>query len=150
MDARFHMPAHLPCGATETDLAKIAGFNRTQTTFPDHVTLQELIQMQIDKHASDTAVICDHDKAFGVPSLTYAQLNDKVNQLAHRLRAEGVGPGDIVALMVERSFAMIIGVLGIVKAGAAYLPVSPDNPPDRIDYLLKAAGVGVLLVQKKT
>ena len=78
------------------------------------------------------------------------QLNEKVNQLAHLLRAEGVRPGDIVALMVERSFAMIIGILGIVKAGGAYLPVPPDNPPDRIDYMLKDGGVKVLFVQKKT
>jgi amino acid adenylation domain-containing protein len=52
--------------------------------------------------------------------------------------------------MVERSFAMIIGILGIVKAGGAYLPVSPDDPPDRIDHMLKDGGVKVLLVQKKT
>ena len=66
------------------------------------------------------------------------------------MRAAGVRPGHIVALIVERSFAMIIGILGIVKAGGAYLPVSPDNPPDRIDYILKDGGVNVLLVQKKT
>lgn len=136
--------------ATEVDLEKIVQFNRTETTFPDNVTLQELIEAQLDKHSFGTAVICDHDPVFGVPSLTYAQLNDKVNQLAHLLRAEGVRPGHIVALMVERSFAMIIGILGIVKAGGAYLPVPPDNPPDRIDYMLKVGGVKVLLVQKKT
>jgi D-alanine--poly(phosphoribitol) ligase subunit 1 len=144
------MATYPPHAATEADLARIVQFNRTETTFPDNVTLQELIEAQIDTHASDTAVICDHDKAFGVPSLTYAQLNDKVNQLAHLLRAEGVRPGHIVALMVERSFAMIIGVLAIVKAGGAYLPLSPDNPPDRIDYMLKDAGAKVLLVQDKT
>jgi len=137
-------------GATEADLARIAHFNRTETTFPDNVTLQELIESQADTHASDTAVICDHDKVLGVPSLTYAQLNDKVNQLAHLLRAEGVRPGQIVALMVERSFAMIIGIMGIVKAGAAYLPVSPDNPPNRVDFMLKDGGVRILLVQGKT
>ena len=137
-------------GATEADLARIAHFNRTETTFPDNVTLQELIESQADTHASDTAVICDHDKVLGVPSLTYAQLNDKVNQLAHLLRAEGVRPGQIVALMVERSFAMIIGIIGIVKSGGAYLPVSPENPPDRIDYMLKVAGVKILLVQNNT
>ena len=136
--------------ATEADLARIVQFNRTETTFPDNVTLQELIEAQIDTHASDTAVICDHDKVFGVPSLTYAQLNDKVNQLAHVLRAEGVGPGHVIAMMVERSLAMIIGVLGIVKAGGAYLPVSPDNPRDRIDYMLKDGGVRILLVHGKT
>lgn len=136
----FSMAAHPPRAATEADLARIVQFNRTETTFPDNVTLQELIEAQIDKHSFGTAVICDHDKVVGVPSLTYAQLNDKVNQLAHLLRAEGVRPGDIVALMVERSFAMIIGILGIVKAGGAYLPVSPNNPPDRIDYMLKVGG----------
>ena len=136
--------------ATEADLARIIQFNRTETTFPDNVTLQELIEAQIDTHASDTAVICDHDKVFGVPSLTYAQLNDKVNQLAHVLRAEGVGPGHVIAMMVERSLAMIIGVLGIVKAGGAYLPVSPDNPRDRIDYMLKDGGVRILLVHGRT
>ena len=53
--------------APEADLARIAQFNCTKTPFPDNVTLQELIEAQIDAHASDTAVICDHDKAFGVP-----------------------------------------------------------------------------------
>jgi len=144
------MAAHPPRAATQADLARIVEFNRTESTFPENATLQALIEAQIDTHASNTAVICDHDKTFGVPSLTYAQLNDKVNQLAHLLRAEGVRPGDIVALMVERSFAMIIGILGIVKAGAAYLPVAPENPPDRIDYMLKDGGVKVLLAQKKT
>jgi D-alanine--poly(phosphoribitol) ligase subunit 1 len=134
-----------------SDLAQIARFNRTEAAFPDRVTLQELIEAQVARNPSATAVFCDHDKALGgVASLSYAQLNDKVNQLAHRLRAEGVRPGHIVALMVERSFAMIIGILGIVKAGGAYLPVSPDNPPDRIDYMLRDGGVGVLLVQSKT
>src|SRR2546426_5091315 len=110
------MATHPPPAATEADLARIAQFNRTETTFPDDVTLQELIEAQMDKHSFATAVICDHDKSVGVPSLTYAQLNDKVNQVAHLLRAEGVGPGHFVALMVERSFAMIIGILGVIKA----------------------------------
>jgi len=109
------------------------------------VTLQELIEAQVERHAGNTAVICDAG-----PSLTYAQLNAKVNQLAHLLRAKGVGPGHVVALMVERSYAMIIGILGIVKAGAAYLPIAPDSPPDRTAYLLQDGGVTVLLVQQKT
>ena len=138
------MSAQAPPEAT-TDLVRIAQFNRTDAAFPD-VTLQELIEAQVEQHAGDTAVICDG----GVPSLTYAQLNEKVNQLAHVLRAEGVGPGHVVALMVERSVAMIIGILGIVKAGAAYLPIAPDNPPNRTAYLLKDAGVTVILVQQQT
>jgi surfactin family lipopeptide synthetase A len=132
--------------ATSDDLERIARFNRTDAPFPDDVTLQELIEARVERHADESAVICDGH----TPPLTYAQLNAKVNQLAHLLRAEGVGPGHIVALMVERSYAMIIGILGIVKAGAAYLPVAPDNPPDRTAYLLHDGGVTVLLVHRKT
>ena len=143
------MPTCSIAATTRLDIPIIAQFNRTEAQFPDSATLQELIEAQIDAHATDTAVICDHDKTFGAASLTYLQLNDKVNQLAHVLRAEGVGPGHIVAIMVERSFAMIIGVLAVVKAGAAYLPVSPDNPPERIDYMLKD-GVKILLVHGRT
>src|SRR2546422_232028 len=144
------MTPHPSRVASEADLARIAQFSRTETSFPDDVTIQALIETQLTKHALRTAVICDHDSTLGGPSCSYAELNAKVNQLAHALRAEGVGPGQVVALMVERSFAMIIGVLGIIKAGAAYLPVAPDNPPDRIDYLLTNAGVKVLLVHGGT
>jgi surfactin family lipopeptide synthetase A len=144
------MTTQSPHIATDADLARIAEFNRTEMPFPDNVTLQELIEVQVAKHPDDTAVICDHDQMFGVPSLTYTQLNDRVNQLAHLLRAEGVRPGDIVALMVERSFAMILGIIGIIKAGGAYLPISPDNPPERIAFMVKNGGVKILLVQQKT
>jgi D-alanine--poly(phosphoribitol) ligase subunit 1 len=136
--------------ASQADLERIAEFNRTEAPFPDHATLQELIEAQFVECAAATAVICDHDKIFGVPSLTCAELNERVNQLAHSLKAIGVGPGHIVALMVERSFAMMIGILGIIKAGAAYLPLSPDNPPARTNYMLKDAGVRVVLVHTKT
>ena len=136
--------------ASKADLERIAEFNRTEAPFPDHAILQELIEAQFVECASAAAVICDHDKVFGVSSLTYAELNEKANQLAHSLRATGIKPGHIVALMVERSFAMMIGILGIIKAGAAYLPLAPDNPPARTDYMLKDAGCTVLLVQTKT
>jgi len=144
------MESSIPRSANEADLERIAEFNRTDAPFPDHATLQELIEAQFAECGSATAVICEHDKLFGVPSLTCAELNKKANQLAHSMRAAGVRPGDIVALMVERSFAMMIGILGIIKAGAAYLPLSPDNPPVRTDYMLKDAGVRVLLVHTKT
>ena len=144
------MESFAPSAASKADLERIAEFNRTEAAFPDHTTVQELIEAQFAKCASATAVICDHDKVFGVPSLACAQLNEKANQLAHWLRATGIGPGHIIALMVERSFAMMIGILGIIKAGAAYLPLSPDNPPARTDYMLKDAGVTVLLVHDKT
>jgi D-alanine--poly(phosphoribitol) ligase subunit 1 len=109
-----------------------------------NVAIQQLIETRAAAHASATAVVC------GDASLTYAELNARANQLAHRLRAEGAGPGAIVALMVERSFAMIVGILGIVKAGAAYLPVPPEHPAERIRYLLDDGGVKILLLHGKT
>jgi surfactin family lipopeptide synthetase A len=144
------MAAHTSRDASDADSARIAQFNSTDMTFPDNVPIQTLIEAHILRHPGDTAVICDHDVENGRQALTYAQLNDRANRLAHLLRARGVGPGQMVALMVERSFAMIVGILGIIKAGAAYLPVSPDNPPDRISYMLKDAGITILLVHRRT
>jgi D-alanine--poly(phosphoribitol) ligase subunit 1 len=108
------------------------------------LNIQPLIEAQVAAHPEATAVVC------GDESLTYAELNARANRLAHRLRAEGVGPGSIVALMLERSFAMIVGILGIVKAGGAYLPVPPDHPAERIRYMLDDGGVRVLLVHHRT
>lgn len=136
--------------AGEADLLHIEKFNDTEAGFPDRATLGELIAAQVASHPEATAVICEHDYSFGSPFLTYAQLDDKADRLARRLRDSGVGPGDIVALMVERSFAMAIGIFAILKAGAAYLPLSPDNPPERTEYVLKDAVVRVLLVHGRT
>jgi amino acid adenylation domain-containing protein len=144
------MGADLLQAASEADLAALARFNRTEAPFPEDVTLQQLIEAQVAAHPERTAVICDHDTALGTSTLTYAQLNERVNQLAHQLRAAGVRPGHIVALMVERSFAMTLGILAIIKAGGAYLPVAPDLPPDRIGYMLKDGGVELLLIHGRT
>jgi amino acid adenylation domain-containing protein len=124
--------------------------NQTDRPFPDQVTLPQLLEAQVARHPELPAVVCEHDKVFGSPALSFAQLNAKANQLARVLRSEGVAPGEIVGLMVERSFSMIIGILGILKAGAAYLPLSPENPKDRNAYMLSDCGVRVLLTQSQT
>ena len=144
----FIMTTNAISDASSADLAAIARFNRTEAPFPANVALVELIERQFEKHASATAVISDHEN--GVTTLTYGQLNEKVNQLAHLLRAEGVWPGQIVGLVVERSLAMLVGILGILKAGGAYLPLSADNPPERIKFMLQDAAVKVLLVHSRT
>lgn len=144
------MDTDLPARASRSDLAAIARFNRTDAPFPRDVTLQQLIEAEVERQPLRTAVVCEHDRTFGAASLCYAELNEKVNQLAHRLRAEGVRPGDIVALMVERSFAMIIGVFAIIKAGGAYLPLPPESPPERTRYILQDGNVRILLVHAKT
>ena len=95
-------------------------------------------------------MLCDHDRFLAQPSLSYGEWNGRANQIARELKDLGVRRGDVVALRVERSFAMMIGLLGVMKAGAAYLPLAPDHPPERAEYMLKDAGVRVLLAQHRT
>src|SRR4051812_6080526 len=128
----------------------IAEFNRTAREFPADVTLHELFERQALRNGSRRAVLCHHDPFWGEPALTFAQLNEKANQVARRLQESGVRQGDIVGLLTERSFAMVIGVFGILKAGAAYLPLSPDDPTERLAYVLADAGVKTLLVHRAT
>ena len=77
--------------------------------------------------------------------LNYLDLNERSNQLAHRLIEKGVQPDAIVGIMVERSVEMIIGILAVLKAGGAYMPIDPGFPQERIDYMLKDSGARILL-----
>jgi len=82
--------------------------------------------------------------------VTYAELECKANQLAHRLQRMGVGPEAVVGICTERSLEMVIGIVGILKAGGAYLPLDPNYPPERLGYMLEDAGVELLLTQTRT
>ena len=131
--------------------ALIDKVNSTDKIFRDNVTIHQLFEEQVKVNSSEVAVICEHGKSFnGKKFLTYDELNKLSNQLAHKLRVEGVGPDEIVGICAERSFAMIIGIFGILKAGGAYLPISPDNPEDRIQYMLEESKTNIVLCQDKT
>src|SRR5262249_50267412 len=79
--------------------------------------------------------------------ITYHELNCRANQLAHHLRALGVGPETIVAVCMERSIEMVVGLLGILKAGAAYLPLDPTYPKERLAFMLSDARAAAVLTQ---
>ncbi|MCP4152615.1 MAG: AMP-binding protein, partial [bacterium] len=83
-------------------------------------------------------------------AVTYRELNKKSNRLARHLQSKGVKPGTIVAIIAERSIEMIIGLLGILKAGSAYLPIEPDCPEERINYMLKDSNAKIVLVIDKS
>ena len=80
--------------------------------------------------------------------LTYHELNRRANQVAHHLRALGVGPEVLVGLCMERSLEMVVGLLGILKAGGAYVPLDPTYPQERLAFMLEDAQVSVLLTQE--
>ena len=117
------------------------GFNDTKALYPLDKTIHGIFEEQAKKTPSNIAVV------FGDSQLTYRELNEKANQLAGVLRKKGVGPDRIVAIMVERSLEMIVGILGILKAGGVYLPIDPNYPEDRISFMLEDSEAAVLLVK---
>ncbi len=82
---------------------------------------------------------------FAGATLSYAELNRRANRLAHALRARGIGPGDLVGLSLERSLDLVVAILGVLKSGAAYVPIDPDSPAERTAWILADSRVALLL-----
>src|SRR5207249_5394604 len=87
--------------------------------------------------------------AFKEEEITYAELNARANRLARHLRQRGVGPDAVVGIYVERSVEMVVGLLGIQKAGGAYLPLDPTYPKERLAFIMQDAQVQVLITQEE-
>ncbi len=118
--------------------------NHTPHTYAD----SHLIHQQVERHA--TAQPEAIALRFNDLRLTYRQLNERANQVAHRLLAQGIRPDDRVAICVERGPEMVIGLLGILKAGAGYVPIDPAYPQERITYTLADSEPLAVLVQANT
>jgi polyketide synthase PksN len=127
----------------EEEATLLLEWNATQADYPKTKTIQQLFEEQVERTPEATAAVC------GANRLTYSQLNAKANQLAGVLREKGVTPNSIVGMVVERSLEMSIGIMGIVKAGGAYLPISPDTPEDRIAFMLDDSQAKVVLTQNR-
>ncbi|MEH2348460.1 MAG: amino acid adenylation domain-containing protein [Nostoc sp.] len=127
---------------TAAEALQLQRWNRTETNYPHDKTLVELFEQQVAKNPDNLALV------FESQSLTYQQLNQKANQLAHYLiQNYQIQPDTLIGICVERSFEMIIGVLGILKAGASYVPIDPNYPQERIGFMLQDCGTSVLLTQ---
>jgi amino acid adenylation domain-containing protein len=105
--------------------------------FPEDQTISHLFEKQVR--------ISPHALAF--PGVTYERLNQSANEVAHLLRSEGIGPGQIVGLLADRTENTMAGLFGILKAGAAYLPIDPQYPDDRVQFMLEDSGAQVCLTQ---
>ncbi|RON54428.1 non-ribosomal peptide synthetase [Pseudomonas frederiksbergensis] len=119
-------------------------WNATQVAYPQDQTLAQLFQARVDASPQALAI------QFGDQQLSYAELNDRANQVAHHLLALGVRPDDRVAICVERGLGMLVGLLGILKSGAAYVPLDPAYPLDRLTYMLEDSAPVALLVHAAT
>ncbi|KAF9975510.1 hypothetical protein BGZ65_008229, partial [Modicella reniformis] len=126
-------------GPAERELL-LQTWNSTQQDFPSHQCIHHLFEQQVERNPQATALM------FMDQSLSYSELNERANRLAHHLVGLGVQPDTLVAICVERSFAMIIGVLAILKAGGAYVPLDPTYPKDRLISILEDARPRIALV----
>ena len=116
-------------------------FNDTAVEYPKDKCVHQLFEEQVERTPDKTAIVaCDK-------TLTYRELNEEANKIAHSLIEKGIGVGDIVAFMLLRKSYMISTILGILKSGAAYLPIDPDYPQDRIDYMLSDSNAKILITE---
>ena len=118
-------------------------FNNTECTYPEEKSLIELFEEQVIKDPNATALVFNEEK------LTYEALNVEANKLASYLVRQGVRPGQLIPVCIERSMAMITGILAILKAGGGYVPIDPEYPTDRINFMLEDIGATLVLSSKK-
>jgi len=122
----------------------LSKFDYLSANYPKNKTVHELFEKQVEKTPNNIALVFEDQK------LTYKELNKKANSLAHYLRNKGIGRNDVVALRIDKSLEMIIGILAIMKAGGCYLPINLSYPQDRVNFMLKDSNAKFLLCDEKT
>jgi amino acid adenylation domain-containing protein len=116
-------------------------WNGEEADYPRDACIHALFEAQVERTPGAVAAVFEGER------LTYGELNARANRLAHHLCALGVGPDARVALCVERSLEMVVGVLGILKAGGAWVPLDPAYPAERLRYLLEDSGAALVLTR---
>ncbi len=118
-------------------------WNNTSVKIPSYDSIHQLFEEKATHQPNKIAVACNGEK------ISYGELNQKANRLAQKLLTSGVKPNEFVGLFTGRSMAMVIGILGILKSGAAYLPLDPKYPTKRIEFMVDDAKINTILYQKK-
>ncbi|WP_260449781.1 non-ribosomal peptide synthetase, partial [Listeria innocua] len=129
---------------SKNDLKYLNEINSTKQEYPGDKTVNELFEATALDYPEKTAVV------FGDKSWSYSELNRRGNQVAHRLVALGIEPGEAVGIVAERSLSMIAGLIGIIKAGAVYVPIDPKLPENRMKYLIEDASIKTIVTTEKT
>ncbi|HMF55053.1 MAG TPA: amino acid adenylation domain-containing protein [Pyrinomonadaceae bacterium] len=116
-------------------------WNSTDSLYPQEKSLHQLFEEQVELTPERVALVFDSSR------LTYSELNQRANRLAHHLLALGVGAEVTVGFMLERSVEMVVAILAILKAGGAYVPLDPSYPPTRLDFMLSDAQLSVVITE---
>lgn len=119
----------------------IVAWNKTQARFPHDLCIHQLFEAQVERIPDAEAVVYQTER------LSYKELNNRANQIAHRLRKVGVGPEVRVGIFLERSINQVVAVLAILKVGGVYVALDPTYPRDRLAFMLEDSRVSVLLTQ---
>ncbi len=127
---------------TEAERKQVVEWNGTAAEYPQETSVHQLFEEQVERTPDALAVAYENER------VTYAELNERANRLAHHLQSLGVGPETLVGICVERSVEMVVGLLAILKAGGAYVPLDPAYPQERLSYMIEDAQVAVLLTQQ--
>lgn len=134
--------ATLPLLTTDERHQLLMGWNDTKAFYGNEVCIHQLFEATVELSPDAIAVV------FVDAQLTYRELNQRANQLAHHLQQLGVAPEVLIGIFLERSLEMMVAVLGILKAGGAYVPLDPTYPRDRLSFMLADAQVPILLTQQ--
>lgn len=127
---------------TDNEKTAIKTFNNTEYIYNDKLTVNELFEEQVKKTPNKVAIV------FGEEEITYLELNNRANKVAKYLRENKVTANTSVGVMIERSIELIISLLGVIKAGAFYVPIDPEYPQERIEYIMNNSGANILLTQE--
>jgi amino acid adenylation domain-containing protein len=119
----------------------IKDWNNTEVDYDSSVCIHQLFEQQAQSNPDNIALVFEDE------TLSYRELNQKSNQLAHKLRELGVTSDTLVGIAVERSLEMVIGLLAILKAGGAYVPLDPNYPQSRLAYMIEDSGIELMLTQ---
>ena len=136
-----HIPLSQLSLLTEDEQRQILiDWNNTTAAYPQ-ITIPQVFESRAEKRPTKYALI------FAGNALTFTELNRRANQVAHYLKKQGIGRGNFVAICLERSAEMVVALLGVLKAGAAYLPLDPAYPPDRLHFMLSETQPALLISQ---
>ncbi|MET0623231.1 MAG: amino acid adenylation domain-containing protein [Pyrinomonadaceae bacterium] len=127
---------------TEDERRMLAEWNQTARDYPAGQTMTRLFEEQVRRTPEAAAV------RFAGERLTYRELNERANRLAHHLRSLGIGAESLVAICMERSVEMLVALLGVLKAGGAYVPLDPEYPQQRLDFIIEETQAPLLLTQE--
>ncbi|MCB0729106.1 MAG: AMP-binding protein, partial [Ignavibacteriae bacterium] len=137
------MTGSLQMLSKEEEEKVVKEFNETASEYPSEKSIVDLFEEQVTLSPDAPAVLFENEK------LTYKELDERSNQVAHYLRSKGVEQGALVPLCIERSAALMVGIIGVLKAGCAYVPIDPEYPEERIRFMLKDTGSNIIISSRE-